>query len=129
MSSIRTALVIGGGIAGPTAAMALQKAGIEAVVYEAYPSTADRVGAFLTLASNGVDALRVVDADGPVLAAGFPTPRITLRSGTGKRLGESRLGEVLPAGTSSHTMSGPTCTGHCTNRRSDVSGWSSAGVS
>ena len=35
---IRSALVIGGGIAGPVAAMALQKAGIDAVVYEAYPS-------------------------------------------------------------------------------------------
>jgi 2-polyprenyl-6-methoxyphenol hydroxylase-like FAD-dependent oxidoreductase len=31
----RTALVIGGGIAGPVAAMALRKAGIEATVYEA----------------------------------------------------------------------------------------------
>ena len=34
----RTALVIGGGIAGPVAAMALRKAGIDAVVYEAYRS-------------------------------------------------------------------------------------------
>ena len=104
MSSTRTALVIGGGIAGPVVAMALQKADIEPVVYEAYPTVADRVGAFLTLASNGVDGLRVVGADEAVLAAGFPTPRITLRSGGGKRLGESRLGEALPDGTTSHTM-------------------------
>ena len=104
MSSTRTALVIGGGIAGPTAAMALQKAGIDAVVYEAYPSVADRVGAFLTLASNGVDALRVLGADAPVLAAGFATPRITLRGGGGKRLGEIRLGGVLADGTTSHTL-------------------------
>ncbi len=48
--------MIGGGIAGPAAAMALQKAGIDAVVYEASPSADDRVGAFLTIASNGVDA-------------------------------------------------------------------------
>ncbi|CAN5232460.1 FAD-dependent monooxygenase [soil metagenome] len=104
MSSTRTALVIGGGIAGPAAAMALQKAGIDPVVYEAYPTAADRVGAFLTLASNGVDALRVLDADEPILAAGFPTPRITLRSGTGKRLGASRTGDALPDGTTSHTI-------------------------
>src|SRR5262245_4256322 len=32
MSEIKTALVIGGGIAGPVAAMALRKAGIEATV-------------------------------------------------------------------------------------------------
>ena len=41
---IKTALVIGGGIAGPVAAMALQKAGIDAVVYEAYSSRADGTG-------------------------------------------------------------------------------------
>ncbi len=104
MSSIKAALVIGGGIAGPTTAMALQKAGIEATVYEAYPIPADHVGAFLTLASNGVDALRVIAADEPVLAAGFSTPSITLRSGTGKRLGNSPLGDTLPDGTTSHTM-------------------------
>ena len=104
MSSSQTALVIGGGIAGPVAAMALQKAGMQPVVYEAYPTPADRVGAFLTLASNGVDALRVLGADRPVLAGGFPSPSITLRSSSGKRLGENRLGGTLPDGTTSHTM-------------------------
>lgn len=104
MSSTRTALVIGGGVAGPVAAMALQKAGIDAVVYEAYPAAAVSVGAFLTLTSNGVDALRVLGADEPVLAAGFPTPHITLRNGAGRRLGESRIGGTLPDGTTSHTM-------------------------
>jgi FAD-dependent urate hydroxylase len=100
----RTALIIGGGIAGPATAMALQKAGIEPVVYEAHAGGADGIGAFLTLGSNGVDALRVLGADGPALAAGFPTPRITLRSGTGKRLGESRTGTWLPDGTTSQTI-------------------------
>jgi len=42
---IRSALVIGGGIAGPVAAMALQKAGIDAVVYEAFPARADGAAA------------------------------------------------------------------------------------
>jgi 2-polyprenyl-6-methoxyphenol hydroxylase-like FAD-dependent oxidoreductase len=97
-------MVIGGGIAGPAAAMALQKAGIDPVVYEAHPAGADGIGAFLTLASNGVDALRVLGADEPALAAGFPTPAITLRSGTGKRLGESRTGGSLPGGTVSQTI-------------------------
>jgi 2-polyprenyl-6-methoxyphenol hydroxylase-like FAD-dependent oxidoreductase len=59
---------------------------------------------FLTLASNGIDALRTLGADEPVLAAGFPTPAITLRSGTGKRLGEARTGGTLPDGTVSHTL-------------------------
>jgi FAD-dependent urate hydroxylase len=104
MTRTRTALIIGGGIAGPATAMALHKAGIEATVYEAHPTGADGIGVFLTLASNGVDALRVLAADKPALAAGFPTPGITLRSGTGKRLGQTRTGGSLPDGTVSHTI-------------------------
>jgi FAD-dependent urate hydroxylase len=104
MIPTRTALIIGGGIAGPATAMALQKVGIEPVVYESRPSGAGGVGMFLTLASNGIDALRVLGADASALASGFPTPGITLRSGTGKRLGESRTGRTLPDGTTSQTI-------------------------
>jgi 2-polyprenyl-6-methoxyphenol hydroxylase-like FAD-dependent oxidoreductase len=104
MTQPRTALVIGGGIAGPVAAMALQKAGIQATVYEAHPRSAEGVGIFLTLASNGIDALRTIDADTRALGAGFPTPGILLRSTTGKHLGTARTGLSLPDGTTSHTM-------------------------
>jgi glycine/D-amino acid oxidase-like deaminating enzyme len=52
MTPTRTALIIGGGIAGPSAAMALQKAGIESVIYEAHPTGADGVGVFLTRRGN-----------------------------------------------------------------------------
>jgi 2-polyprenyl-6-methoxyphenol hydroxylase-like FAD-dependent oxidoreductase len=104
MTRTRTAIVVGGGIAGPVAGMALREAGIEATVYEAHPRTADRMGVFLTLASNGVDALRTIGADERALAAGFPTPWITLRSTSGKHLGESRAGVALPDGTTSHTL-------------------------
>src|SRR6266704_2851114 len=104
MTHTRTALIIGGGIAGPIAAMALRQAGIEATVFEAHPSGAEGVGVFLTLASNGIDALRTIDADGSPLAAGFPTPGITLRSTTGKDLGAARTGLSLPDGTTSHTL-------------------------
>lgn len=38
MTASRTAIVIGGGIAGAVAATALQKAGIEATIYEAWVS-------------------------------------------------------------------------------------------
>ena len=104
MTRTRTALIIGGGIAGPATAMALQKAGIDPVIYEAYPAGAYGTGAFLTLAPNGIDALRILGADKPALAAGFPTPAITLRSYTGKRLGQTRTGGSLPDGTASHTI-------------------------
>ena len=104
MTQIRTALVIGGGIAGPATAMALQKAGIEAVVYEARATRADASGVFLTLASNGIDALRVLGADAAALALGFATPTITLRGAVGKRLGEVPLGRPPSDGTTSHTI-------------------------
>src|SRR5438552_4183257 len=104
MTKGRTALVIGGGIAGPAAAMALRKAGIEATVYEAQPRGNEGIGIFLTLASNGVDALRTIGADRRALAVGFPTPRITLRSTTGKTLGATRAGLTLPDGTTSQTI-------------------------
>jgi FAD-dependent urate hydroxylase len=104
MKSDTTAAIIGGGVAGAAAALALRKAGIEPVIYEAYPDNADGVGVFLTIATNGIDALRVLGADGPVLERGFPTPAITLRSGTGKRLGATATGVPLPDGTVSHTL-------------------------
>lgn len=102
---IRNALIIGAGVAGPAAALAMQKAGIDPIVYEADPEYADGVGLFLTVASNGVDALRALGADQAVLAAGFPTPGITLRSSTGKSLGVSKTGQRLPDGTLSQTIS------------------------
>jgi FAD-dependent urate hydroxylase len=104
MTHVRTALVIGGGIAGPAAAMALQMAGIEPVIYEARRSGADGVGVFLTLASNGVDALRTLDAETGTLTAGFATPEIVLRSASGKHLGTTRAGMPLPDGTTSQTL-------------------------
>ncbi|MFC4008629.1 FAD-dependent oxidoreductase [Nonomuraea purpurea] len=87
----RTALVIGGGIAGPATAMALQQAGIEPTIYEAYPEGADGAGVFLTLGSNGIDALAAIGADGRATADGFATPEITLRGAKGKRLGISKI--------------------------------------
>ena len=68
---MRTAVVIGGGVAGPVAAMALQRIGFDAVVYEARPEIADDVGAFLTLQVNGVDALRAVGLGEAVAGLGF----------------------------------------------------------
>src|SRR5918998_2733576 len=101
----KKALIIGGGIAGPVTAMALQRAGIESVVYEAYDTSAGLdAGAFLTVAVNGLDALRTLDAHQPVLAAGFPTRKIEFLSGTGKRLGEIPIGGALPDGTVTHTI-------------------------
>jgi FAD-dependent urate hydroxylase len=98
------ALVIGGGVAGPVTAVALQRAGLEVVLYEAHPDTDDAVGAFLTLQVNGVAALRAVGLGDAVAGRGFPTPAMRFRSGTGKLLGEVSTGEPLPDGTVGVTL-------------------------
>lgn len=72
MSTVRTALVIGGGIAGPVTATALLKAGIEATVYEAYPAESNGIGGGLGLAPNGINALSIIGADEAVRAIGTP---------------------------------------------------------
>jgi 2-polyprenyl-6-methoxyphenol hydroxylase-like FAD-dependent oxidoreductase len=97
-------LVIGCGVAGPAAALALQKAGIESVVYEEHPETAAGTGSFLTLATNGVDALRTLDTEKPATSAGFATTSMVLWSGTGKRLGSAELSLTLPDGTTGYTL-------------------------
>lgn len=98
------ALIIGCGIGGPATAMALREAGIDAEIFEAYQDTAEGVGSFLNVASNGLDALRVLGAHRGVLAAGIPTPHMVMWSGSGKRLGEVANGLALDDGTVSHTI-------------------------
>ncbi|AJF63310.1 FAD-dependent oxidoreductase [Streptomyces vietnamensis] len=93
----RTALVIGGGIAGPVAAMALRQAGIEAAVYEAYDSTADGAGGGMTIAPNGQNALDAIGAGGLVRAIGTPVTAMELRSWTGKPLARFAPPSRLPS--------------------------------
>lgn len=93
------ALVVGGGVAGPVVAMALQRAGIDATVHEARPAATDDIGAWLGVQVNGLDALRAIDAEQAVLDVGFPTPVIEFRSGTGKVLGSVPATSPPPAGT------------------------------
>lgn len=96
MTNTDTALIIGGGIGGPVAAMALRKAGIEATVYEAYDSTADGIGGGLSIAPNGLSALAVVGAGDAVLQAGSPITAMVMESWTGKQLGEFATPPGLP---------------------------------
>jgi 2-polyprenyl-6-methoxyphenol hydroxylase-like FAD-dependent oxidoreductase len=83
-------LIIGGGIAGPVTAMALQRAGIDSTVYEAYDRGSDGVGAFLTLAINGLEALRVLDLHDLVCDLGMDTPRMHISNGRGRPLASFR---------------------------------------
>ena len=92
-----TALIIGGGVAGPVSALSLMKAGIKSVVYEAYDRTADGIGANLVLAVNGYRALLELGVDH--LAPGFDIPRYRYHLGNGKVLARVANGQPLEDGT------------------------------
>ncbi|KUL38919.1 monooxygenase [Streptomyces sp. NRRL F-4489] len=87
-------LVIGGGIAGTATAMALHKAGFDVTVHEAHPDTAEDIGAFLTLASNGMRALAQLDASDAVASVGFPLRSMRVLDGQGAELAHVPLGEA-----------------------------------
>lgn len=93
------ALVIGAGPAGTVAALALERAGFEVAIYEAYERSAGlEQGAFLTMAVNGLAALSVIGADEAVGELGFPTGAIRFLSGTGRQLGALPIGPRLADG-------------------------------
>ncbi|WP_333741745.1 FAD-dependent oxidoreductase, partial [Streptomyces sp. IBSBF 2806] len=87
-------LVVGGGIAGTAAALALRKAGQEVAVYEAHPDSAEDIGAFLTLASNGLRALAQIDASDAVTSIGFPLTSMRVVDATGAESAHVPLGEA-----------------------------------
>ena len=82
--------VVGAGVAGSAAALALTRLGAEVTVYEAHPDPAGPVGSFLSLAANGLNCL---DALGngltdAVTDAGFDVPLQRMWSARGKCLGQ-----------------------------------------
>lgn len=81
MSTIRSALVIGGGIAGPVAATALRRAGIDARVAEAYSGPSGGIGSGLALAPNGLAALDLLGAGDAVRAIAQPVSGMRLAVG------------------------------------------------
>jgi 2-polyprenyl-6-methoxyphenol hydroxylase-like FAD-dependent oxidoreductase len=97
-------LIAGGGVAGSTTAMALQRAGIESTIFEAHPPTDADIGSYFTISPNGLDALDAVGALPLVKGAGLPTRRNVLWNADGKRLGRPRIGTPLPDGTPAQTL-------------------------
>jgi 2-polyprenyl-6-methoxyphenol hydroxylase-like FAD-dependent oxidoreductase len=96
--------IIGGGIAGTVTAMAARRAGLNPTVYEAYDETADGVGAFLSLAPNGIAALRELDLHTLVRDVGFETPRMELSMSGGRKLASFSLGGSESEGTTAKTV-------------------------
>jgi FAD-dependent urate hydroxylase len=66
------AIIIGGGIAGCAAALALHKVGIESTIFEAHETTAHGVGSFMNLATNGLDALATLGVSEAAKAIALP---------------------------------------------------------
>lgn len=78
-------LIIGAGVAGLTAAIALRRAGHEALVFER-ASKLDALGAGLILWSNAISALRAVDLEPPMLEIGSPLAGLIIRTPDGRAL-------------------------------------------
>ncbi|MFD6156136.1 FAD-dependent oxidoreductase [Nocardia sp. NPDC060256] len=97
MNKATTALVIGGGVAGSVIALALRKAGIDATIYERYLAAADGVGAGLSLAPNGQQALRAIGADGAIDSLGLDVPGSIFGDANGTIFSEFAGFPELPA--------------------------------
>lgn len=80
------ALIIGAGVSGPVAAMALARADIKAVIYEAGGPAATDAGPYLTIATSGLAALDAIGAKALVEAGGFVTRGTAIFNSAGKQL-------------------------------------------
>ncbi|GCE28897.1 FAD-dependent oxidoreductase [Dictyobacter alpinus] len=88
MGQQKKALIIGCGIAGPALALFLQRAGIDAEIYEARTKPD---GYSLTLSCNGVAVLQELGLDGAVAAEGAAVTRFRMWNGRGRSLGGGSL--------------------------------------
>jgi len=85
-----TVIVIGGGIGGLSAAIALRRAGVETHVYERVPELAD-VGAGLSIWRNALVALDAMDLGDAVRHLGAPYHDAGLRRWDGRVLVSTSL--------------------------------------
>ena len=84
--TVTKVLIAGGGVAGAATALALHRAGIASVVYEAHESGGDDAGAFLTVMANGMAALNAIGAGTSVVDASFPAAAVELFDAGGHHL-------------------------------------------
>lgn len=85
MTCVRTAIVVGGGIGGLCAAIALRRRGVAATVYERAEELGD-VGAGLVLAANAIRSLRRLGLGEAAVAAGAAVERAQIRREDGRVL-------------------------------------------
>jgi salicylate hydroxylase len=72
-------VIIGGGIGGLTAAVAMHQRGIEVAVYEQSPRIGE-IGAGVTLSPNAIKAFRALRLDEPIAAIGFESDNQLVRA-------------------------------------------------
>ncbi|MBX9246429.1 FAD-dependent monooxygenase [Actinotalea ferrariae] len=84
---MRTALVVGGGVAGPAVALFLRRAGWDVAMVEAQPAPDPIAGSFLNLATNGLAVLDTLGLRDALLADAHPARDMVMWSGRGRRLG------------------------------------------
>lgn len=90
---VKHVLIVGGGIAGLTLAVALQRRHIEVEILERAPEW-QAIGAGIAVQPNGMRALRAAGLDAPVAAAGRILERWWFRSSDGDVLADIDLAEV-----------------------------------
>src|SRR6267378_3199873 len=90
---VNRVLVVGGGIGGLAAALALKRVGVRASVFERAPEIRE-VGAGLTLWSNAVKALRQLGVADKILALGSILERNKTITPEGKVLNEQDVTDV-----------------------------------
>jgi 2-polyprenyl-6-methoxyphenol hydroxylase-like FAD-dependent oxidoreductase len=103
MQNSKHVLIIGGGIAGPVAAMFLHKAGISSAVYEAREE-AEAGGAALQVAPNGMYVLKALGLDHKVAEAGCVASRLQFRNSAGKVLSTMCTCDPAPDGSPAVTI-------------------------
>ena len=87
------AIVIGGGIGGLAAAVALRKVGMAVTVFERAPEICE-VGAGLSLWSNAVTALRRLGLESRITELGSPVARMQVVTASGQVLSEITIEEL-----------------------------------
>jgi 2-polyprenyl-6-methoxyphenol hydroxylase-like FAD-dependent oxidoreductase len=87
------AVVIGAGIGGLTAALALRKAGFDVGVYE-QSERIERVGAGISLQHNALSALAAIGLREEILAAGAPIESMVMSTARGSTLFSGSIAEI-----------------------------------
>lgn len=94
MTKSKTIAIVGGGIGGLTLAIALQKKGVHAKVYESAPEIRP-VGAGIVLAANALKAYKAIGLDEEVIAAGTTMKCFCIKDSKGRELSKTEVSKVF----------------------------------